>query len=209
MNKEKIFHIGLIVLAIFLIGLIIKFAFFNSPKLTNTQKNRIDYYATQALDYCKKNDLNTNYCILVDFSQHSGKNRMFVYDFNKKDVIYKGIAVHGKGGNSKANYVKFSNVPGSNCSSEGKYRIGARSYSNWGTHVHYKLHGLESTNSNAFKRYIVLHSYIGVPSTEIYPIPAPKVSEGCPVICNELMQNIDDLLKSIKNQKPVMLWIFK
>ncbi|MGP2570551.1 murein L,D-transpeptidase catalytic domain-containing protein [Ornithobacterium rhinotracheale] len=198
-----------IILSIFLIGLFVKLVFFNNSKITEKQKNRIDYYARQALDYCKKNDLNTNYCILVDFSRHSGKNRMFVYDFNKKDVICKGIAVHGKGGNSKANYVKFSNVPGSNCSSEGKYRIGARSYSNWGTHVHYKLHGLESTNSNAFKRYIVLHSYVGVPSTEIYPVPAPKVSEGCPVISNELMQNIDDLLKSIKNQKPVMLWIFK
>lgn len=126
-----------------------------------------------------------------------------------KKIIHKGVVAHGIGGNSKADFVKFSNVPGSKCSSEGKYKIGARSYSNWGTHVHYKLHGLESTNSNAYKRIIVLHSYIGMPSHEVYPLGAPRVSEGCPVICNELMQNIDDLLKSIKNQKPVMLWIFK
>lgn len=81
MTKKKILTITL---AVFLIGLIVNFTFLNNPKPDEKRKNRIDYYAMQALDYCKKNNLNTNYCILVDFSRHSGKNRMFVYDFKNK-----------------------------------------------------------------------------------------------------------------------------
>jgi hypothetical protein len=49
----------------------------------------------------------------------------------------------------------YSNVVGSNCTSLGKYKIGKRSYSNWGINIHYKMHGLESSNSNAFKRHVV------------------------------------------------------
>ena len=99
-------------------------------------------------------------------------------------------------------------MEGSYCSSLGKYKVGIRSYSKWGINVHYKLHGLESTNSNAFKRYIVLHSYTPVPTLEIYPMHLPLgISQGCPVICDDAMRKVDALLKVEK--KPVLLWIYE
>lgn len=99
-------------------------------------------------------------------------------------------------------------IIGSYCSSLGKYKVGIRSYSKWGINVHYKLHGLEPTNSNAFKRYIVLHSYTPVPASEISPMYLPLgISQGCPVICDEVMRKVDALLKVEK--KSVLLWIYE
>ncbi|SDE42662.1 hypothetical protein [Riemerella columbipharyngis] len=38
----------------------------------NTDK-KLKQRAQEAYSYCKKNHMNTNYCILVDFNIHSGK----------------------------------------------------------------------------------------------------------------------------------------
>mgnify|MGYP001756098008 CR=1 FL=1 len=112
--------------------------------------------------YCDKNGYNTNYCFLVDFGKNS--------------TLSKPV---------------FSNVEGSYCSSLGKYKVGIRSYSKWGINVHYKLHGLEVTNNNAFKRYIVLHSYTPMPEMEVYPLHLPLgISQGCPVISDEVMRKV-------------------
>ena len=88
-----------------------------------------------------------------------------------------------------------------------EYKVGIRAYSKWGINVHYKLHGLEPTNDNAFKRIVVLHSYTPLLATEVYPSHLPLgMSQGCPVICNETMRQIDVLLKA--ETKPVLLWIY-
>jgi hypothetical protein len=69
------------------------------------------------------------------------------------------------------------------------------------------MKGLEASNSNAFKRIVVLHSYDPVAENEIYPEHLPMGwSLGCPVISNSLMTNIDHLLK--RKKKPVLLWIY-
>ena len=76
-----------------------------------------------------------------------------------------------------------------------------------GINIHYKLHGLEATNDNAFKRYIVLHPYTPLPETEVYPLHLPLgISQGCPVISDEVMRKVDGLLKAEK--KPVLLWVY-
>ena len=155
-----------------------------------------------------ENGYNTNYCFLVDFSIPSGKRRFFVWDFKGDSVKYASLCAHGYGKESTPKKPVYSNVEGSYCSSLGKYKVGIRSYSKWGINVHYKLHGLESTNSNAFKRYIVLHSYTPVPTLEIYPMHLPLgISQGCPVICDDAMRKVDALLKVEK--KPVLLWIYE
>ncbi len=163
---------------------------------------------TEARAYCKKNGFNNQYCFLVDMSIHSGKDRFFVYDFTQNKIIHSGIVCHGYGKDSKDDAPVYSNEVGSNCTSLGKYKIGKRAYSNWGIHVHYKMHGLEKTNSNAFKRMIVLHSYEYIPGEEIYPSYLNMGwSMGCPVVSDNLMTQLDKLLK--KTKKPVLLWIFK
>lgn len=173
-------------------------------------KARLKNKADNALLYSKKKGFDLNHAFLVDFSIHSGKNRFFVWDYKKDTVIHSSLCAHGTGtDNNRSTYtdIKYSNKEGSYCSSLGKYKIGARSYSKWGINVHYKMHGLEPTNDNAFKRIVVLHSYELVPETETYPRHLPLgYSLGCPVINDFVMKKVDDLLKT--KDKPVLLWIY-
>lgn len=171
------------------------------------QHNRLKLKADSARNYCRQKGFNTRYCFLADFSIHSGRKRFFVWDFKGDSIKYASLCAHGYGKNSTTTKPVYSNVEGSSCSSLGRYKVGIRSYSKWGIHVHYKLHGLESTNNNAYKRYVVLHSFTPVPKAEIYPMHLPLgMSQGCPVICNQTMTQIDALLKTLK--EPVLLWIY-
>lgn len=171
---------------------------------------RLKAKADSALFYAKSKGFDSKHCILIDFKVHSGKNRLFVWDFANDTIKYAGLCCHGYGNSanrSTPDVPKFSNVAGSLCSSLGRYKVGARSYSSWGINVHYKLHGLDKTNSNAFKRIVVLHSHTPVSEKEIYPYHLPLgYSQGCPVVSDETMRKVDDLLKGKKS--PVLLWIY-
>jgi hypothetical protein len=171
---------------------------------------RFDEKTTEALAFCKKNKLNVDFCLLVDMKIHSGKYRMFVWNFNNKEIERKALCAHGCGkGDNRSTGAQpiFSNTEGSLLTSLGKYKIGARSYSQWGIHIHYDMHGLESSNSNAFKRLIMLHSHTPVPADEIYPNHLPMGwSYGCPVIDDATMTYLDKKLKISK--KPVLIWIY-
>ncbi|OFY19990.1 MAG: peptidase [Bacteroidetes bacterium GWF2_33_38] len=171
---------------------------------------RFEEKVKDALTFCETNDYNTDFCILIDMKIHSGKYRMFIYDFKSKKVERQSLCAHGCGKNdltSTGAQPFFSNEEGSLLTSLGKYKIGARSYSQWGINVHYKLHGLEASNNNAYKRNVVLHSHSPVPTVEIYPLHMPMGwSYGCPVIDNSTMSYLDAKLKNTK--KSVLLWIY-
>ena len=166
--------------------------------------------ADSAEAYCQEQKMNTDICFLIDMSVHPGKNRLFAWDFKQKKVLLSGLCCHGAGGKSTDRKPEFSNEPGSNCTSIGKYKLGIRSYSKWGINVHYKMHGLEKTNDNAYKRYVVFHAHTPVPDAEIYPFTLPMGwSLGCPVVSNNTMKKVDELLKDIDVKKnPVLMWIY-
>jgi hypothetical protein len=167
--------------------------------------------ATEALKFCEAENFNKDFCILIDMSLHSGVKRFIVWDFKKNKISNSFLVGHGCGNNpwnndfSKKN-PKFSNIDGSHCSSLGKYKIGERAHSDWGVNIKYILHGLEPTNSNAFKRFIVFHSWEVVSDQEVYPNGTPE-GWGCPTISNNSFKIIDPLLKS--SSKPVLMWIYK
>jgi hypothetical protein len=166
--------------------------------------------AKEAFAYCKTKKFNTNFCVLIDMSMHSGLKRFFVWDFKKDTVLYSFLVGHGCCDNPWNNdYSKdqprFSNQDGSHCSSLGKYKIGERAYSDWGVNVKYVLHGLEESNSNALNRYIVFHSWEVVADEEVYPSGTPE-GWGCPTISNKSFMKIDPLLKASK--LPVLMWIY-
>jgi hypothetical protein len=187
------------------------FLFSQNTSDMKENNNRMEEKAKEALTFCEKNGYSTDFCILIDMNIHSGKNRMFIYDFINKKVERSSLCAHGCGKDnlkSTGEQPIFSNVEGSLLTSLGKYKIGIRAYSQWGINVHYKLHGLESTNNNAFKRIVVLHSHTPVPSFEMYPLHMPMGwSFGCPVTDNTTMTYLDAKLKS--SDKPVLLWIYK
>lgn len=163
---------------------------------------RLKGFANQLETYATKNDYNAHYCFLIDMSISSGSNRFFVYDIEKDSVLHAGLVAHGYG-NSSGNNVTFSNVPGSNSSSIGKYRIGGAYNGKFG--LAYKLHGLDKTNSNAFDRFVVLHAHECVPDNETAP-QTICMSQGCPTVAPSFLQTLATYLD--ESDKPILLWIF-
>jgi hypothetical protein len=158
----------------------------------------------EARSYSMEKRFSTRYCFLVDMSIPSGKKRFFVYDFSTNRIVYSGLVSHGSGGINYSSQPKFSNDPGSDCSSLGKYKVGGVYYGQYGKS--YKLYGLETSNSNAYKRAVVLHGYTCVPDEETYPKGVCN-SSGCTGVSlnffNKLAMVIDE------SQKPILLWIFQ
>jgi hypothetical protein len=164
---------------------------YNSPKLSisfpiSTYNRaavvaREKAFGQQIKPYLISKKFNEDYCILVDMSQPSNKERLFLYNIAKDSIIKTGLVAHGTGSEKRDNEgnLIFSNVDGSLCTSLGKYKIGLPYKGIWG--YAYRLMGLDSSNSNALKRAIVLHAHACVPEmpeTNNYPI---CFSYGCPM----------------------------
>jgi hypothetical protein len=95
----------------------------------------------------------------------------------------------------------FLNTDGSNCTSLGRYRIGALYTGRFGRA--YKLYGLDSTNSQAFRRNIVLHSFSYVPDAETDPYAICN-SLGCPMVSPGFLQQLEPLINH--SSRPILLW---
>lgn len=183
---------------------------FQADTATNNSLVHLENKKTEALAFCKQKGFNQHFCVLVDMSIHSGKKRLFIWDFSGDSLLLSCLVGHGCcdnnwGADDSKDAPKFSNIPNSHCSSLGKYKIGERAYSDWGIHIKYLLHGLESTNSNALSRYIVLHAWEQVTDDEIYPSGTSE-GWGCPTVSNNAMRKIDALLKEEK--LPTLFWIY-
>src|SRR5688572_19157346 len=51
--------------------------------------------AREAQAYCQAKNFNSEYCILVDMSLHSGLKRFFVWDFAKDSILHRFLVGHG------------------------------------------------------------------------------------------------------------------
>jgi hypothetical protein len=165
----------------------------------------------EALKYCRENNMNTDFCILVDMGTHSGVERLVVWDFKNDSIIKAGLVSHGCGVRSwgsddtKESPV-FSNLNNSHLSSIGKYAIGSRAWSNWGINIKYWLKGLEPTNNNAVNRVIVLHGWDAVSDNVVFPQGTPE-GWGCPAVSNNMMKFLDSKLRY--ESKKTLFWIYK
>jgi hypothetical protein len=156
----------------------------------------------QAKKYITQNNLSKQYCFLINMQLPSNKNRMYVVNLKNDSIVAKGLVAHGSCNTTFLKNAQFSNTPDCGCSSLGKYKVGYKYKGQFGEA--FKLYGLDSSNSNAFKRYIVLHSYECVPTAEQdYPICN---SLGCPMVAPLFLQTLQQYIQ-ISN-KPILLWIF-
>ena len=172
--------------------------------------SRTKQKAKEALLFCKSRGYNTNYCILVDMALSSGLKRFMVWNFRKNTIILSGLVSHGCGinpwsGTWSKDKPTFSNAVNSHCSSLGKYQVSSRAASAWGIHIKYYLKGLEGSNSNAYVRDVVLHSWEQVRDKEVYPDGTPE-DWGCPAVSNNTMKAVDNLIRYQK--KHLLLWIY-
>jgi len=170
-----------------------------------TEANKLMLSKAQEIkEYAENNNYNSELCFLVDMNLHSGLKRFFVYDLIANEVLYAGLMAHGSCNENYLKDAKFSNKPSCGCSSLGKYSIGGKYVGKYGTA--YKLYGLDSSNSNAYKRNIVLHAFSSVPDEETYPRPICN-SLGCPMVSSnffyELTQEIDN------SPKQMLLYMYR
>jgi hypothetical protein len=170
------------------------------PIYTSSFTNR----ASAVRSYAMAKDFSTTWCFLVDMSLHSGRKRFFVYDLERDMVIMSGLVSHGSCNETFLDQAKFSNAPGGNCTSQGKYKVGEKYRGQYGKS--YKLYGLENTNSNAYTRAIVLHSYSCIPDEEIYPRVACN-SSGCAGVSPAFFERLSSIID--RSKKPIVLWIYK
>ena len=154
--------------------------------------------------YAKKQGYNTNICFLVDMSENSGRNRFYVYNPVKDSVLDAGLVTHGRCNKTWLTGRQFGNKIGCGCTSLGKYKIGKPYRGKFG--LAYKLYGLDSTNSNAFNRFVVLHSHECVPENQVDPFPICQ-SDGCPTVSPGFLKKLAAVINA--SQQPVLLWIYE
>jgi hypothetical protein len=114
--------------------------------------------ALAAMDNHKSYIVNRDRLALVDFSQPSREPRFQLVDVAGGRIERTLLVAHGKGSDlSNTGYVQqFSNMPGSDASSQGAYCTYDRYYGKHGASQ--RLIGLDPTNNAALERAIVIHA---------------------------------------------------
>ena len=164
---------------------------------------RLQNKAAAAKLYGTKRGFSSRFAFLVDMSLPSGRNRFFVYDLQKNFVLYAGLVAHGSCNTRFMATARFSNQAGCGCSSIGRYKVGEAYQGRFGRA--FKLYGLDSTNSHAYERAVVLHGYGCVPEAEIDPMPLCN-SLGCTMVSYKFLALAKGVIE--KEKKPVLLWVY-
>lgn len=180
--------------------------FYKEPandKLSNKERAKLRRHAAAAAVYARQHQFNTTFCFLADMSRPSGANRFFVYNLQKDSLETDGLVAHGRCNENWLEGRKYGNKPGCGCTSLGRYKIGKPYSGQWG--LAYKLYGLDTSNNNAFARFVVLHSHACVPVNEVSPNEICQ-SDGCPTVSPAFLTKLARKLD--KSTKPVLLWIY-
>lgn len=113
--------------------------------------------ALAAMETHAPKDADTGKLVVVDYSLHSSRERLFVIHLETGSVsAYR--AAHGMGTDRDHDgYLdSFSSLPGSQASSEGTFRFSEEYTGRHGQS--FRLDGLEETNATARERAIVIHA---------------------------------------------------
>ena len=170
---------------------------FTKPFFKNTVDAKEWYHQvdcenlTQVRDYCDRRGYSTDYYILVDFSKPSGKKRFFIYDMQR-----------GK----RAAQPKFSNNPGSGCTSLGRYVMIGKGGMKFKNCV--RLRGLDKSNCLAEARGILIHSAGKVTrfSGEKEYIPLGTESRGCFTVSRSCVEKVMQIYKESSRRRPVLIY---
>ncbi len=171
--------------------------------LSRTSYKKLQKKAVDAKTFIRQKGFNRSVCLMIDMSLHSGQSRFFVYDLVKDTIINSGLVTHGRCNQNWLEGRKYGNSVGCGCTSLGKYRVGHAYTGKFG--LAYKLYGLDSSNNNAFKRYVVLHSHECVPETDVQDEICQ--SDGCPTVSPGFLQFLKPIINTSK--KPLLLWIYE
>ncbi len=149
----------------------------------------------------RNRSFNPQTVFFLDMKIPANRYRFFVYDIGTKKILHRGLVAQGINTQPDARgRLRFSNETGSYCTSLGRYRIGQKYKGRFGTA--YKLHGLDSSNSNAYRRAIVLHKFDDMPDT---PGGETVYSLGCPMVSPQFFTTVSRLID--QSEAPILLQI--
>lgn len=174
-----------------LLGLVFFLALITYNRFTVSSKKPSKEIIDSAI---KRLPSDANYLCIVNFGKHSGEERFFIYNVRNNKYEYSGLVQHGNGKGNTASKPKFSNVIGSNCSSLGLYKITSKdNMHSWPGAPCFRMVGLDSTNSNAIARGILIHPSLTrtLMPFEIWGLDLPLTweSQGCfAVSCNTMYE---------------------
>lgn len=160
----------------------------------------------KALSFARRHNMNEHYALFVDYGIPSGTPRLFVWDFLKKKIIASTYVMHGPGGGSTAIRPRFSNRPGSECSSLGRFLV-TKDHGNR-LKCSFRLRGMDSDNQSAYTRGLMIHSSTWVDKwCWLKYIPLHRAScQGCITVSSRGMNYLWSLIN--KEKEPLLLWSF-
>jgi hypothetical protein len=174
----------------------------DQQQLAAAQLQKLRQLKPEILAYNSKHGLSQQVCFIADLREASGQFRFLVYDLQQDSIVKRGLVAHGSCNKLFLDQAEYSNTPDCGCSSKGKYKVGYLYKGRFGDA--FKLYGLDSSNSNAFKRFIVLHAHECVPDSATHPQPICN-SLGCPTVSPNMLTYLKKQIKA--NKKPILLWV--
>ncbi|MDM0000532.1 murein L,D-transpeptidase catalytic domain family protein [Variovorax sp. J22P240] len=139
------------------------------------------------------------YSAVLDYSVHSSQPRFHVIDRSTRTIAHSFVVAHGIGSEPEDNDgipQVFLDVPDSFASSIGLFRTDEIYMSpTEGNGLSMRLRGLSPTNSNAYKRLIVIHAQWYVEPEFVALYGKAGRSDGCLVFSSADRDTVIDLLR--------------
>ncbi|MCX7641766.1 MAG: murein L,D-transpeptidase catalytic domain family protein [Elusimicrobiales bacterium] len=150
-------------------------------------KEAVNYYKSHKGQFS-----NHRFMAVLEFHKHSAKSRFYIINLNKMAVVAAYHVAHGSGSDRDndgyATY--FSNQPNSKASSIGVYKTGEIYSGKYGRSL--RLHGLSPTNSNVYRRAIVIHPSPYVKEANV----KPGRSWGCMAFDYKVSGDVINMLRN-------------
>lgn len=173
--------------------------YYQLPELPDRRNYKtIEQRADCALAFANRHNMNEHYVLFVDYTIPSGKLRLFVWDFHIQRIVASTYVMYGPGGGSTDKKPRFSNRPGSNCSSLGRFLV----TKDRGTILKrsFRLKGMDFDNQTAYARGLMIHSSKWVDShcwMDYIPLHSPSC-QGCVTISSRGMSYLWELINNEK-----------
>ncbi|AVR47410.1 hypothetical protein C7S20_09915 [Christiangramia fulva] len=148
----------------------------------------------------KSGKVSNHLLTIIDFDLSSTKKRMWILDMDTEEVLFNTYVAHGQ--KTGVEFAKsFSNKVNSHKSSLGFYVTGKTYYGKNGLSLF--MDGMEKNfNSNARKRYVVIHGADYAEPSFIKSHGRLGRSYGCPAVPKAIAEN---LINSIKGKSVVYI----
>ena len=211
MKRKKKWSCVIIVLA--LVAAVASFGvywgwkYFGLPELPDRKEYKtIEARAEKALAFAHRHNMNEHYALFVDYGIPSGKPRLFVWDFRQKKIVATTYVMHGPGGGSTDERPRFSNRPGSGCSSLGRFLV-TKEHGNRNKRG-FRIKGMDVDNQSAYARALMIHGagWVDRHCWKRYIPLNGKCCQGCVTVSSRGMNYLYSLIS--KEKKPLLLWNF-